>query len=223
MRYVVVGSKPWLRRIFDESLAVLPGEWVYVGNDLTLDMLREIEPRFVFFLHWSERVPAEVHESFECVNFHMTEVPYGRGGSPLQNLIARGHQTTVVSAIGMVDELDAGPVYAKRPMTLDGTAEEVYVRAARLSADMIVDIIARQPAPTEQTGEVVPFRRRTPADSEIRLPASLVDVYDAVRMLDADGYPHAFLRVGGLRLEFTRANRYADSVRAEVRITEVKP
>ncbi len=29
---------------------------------------------------------------FECVCFHMTDVPYGRGGSPLQNLIIREPQ-----------------------------------------------------------------------------------------------------------------------------------
>ena len=31
------------------------------------------------------------------------------------------------------------------------------------------------------------------------------------RMLDADGYPNAFINVGNLRLEFTRASRKPDS------------
>ncbi len=37
---------------------------------------------------------------------HMTDVPYGRGGSPLQNLIARGHTSTKLTAMRMTAEVD---------------------------------------------------------------------------------------------------------------------
>ena len=47
----------------------------------------------------------------------MTDLPYGRGGSPLQNLIVRGHKHTMISAIKCVKELDAGPIYLKKPLT----------------------------------------------------------------------------------------------------------
>ena len=43
----------------------------------------------------------------------MTDLPYGRGGSPLQNLIARGFLETKISAILVEKQLDAGPVYLK--------------------------------------------------------------------------------------------------------------
>jgi len=32
----------------------------------------------------------EIFENYEIILFHMTDLPYGRGGSPLQNLIVRG-------------------------------------------------------------------------------------------------------------------------------------
>lgn len=32
-------------------------------------------------------------------DFHMTNFPYGRGGSPLQNLMKRGHHTTTITAL----------------------------------------------------------------------------------------------------------------------------
>jgi hypothetical protein len=38
-------------------------------------------------------------------------------------------------------------------------------------------------------------------------------------MLDGEGYPPAFLEVGKLRLEFTRASRKVGAVVADVRIT----
>jgi len=37
----------------------------------------------------------------------MTDVPYGRGGSPLQNLIVRGHTETKLTALRCVRDLDA--------------------------------------------------------------------------------------------------------------------
>ena len=48
----------------------------------------------------------------------MTDVPFGRGGSPLQNLISRGIYETKISAFRCVAEMDAGPVYPKRPFSL---------------------------------------------------------------------------------------------------------
>jgi methionyl-tRNA formyltransferase len=220
--YVVAGTKPWNRRVFEEVIRRLPGHWHYVGSpaELTPVLLDQVRPRYVFFLHWSNKVPPEVFERHECVCFHMADVPYGRGGSPLQNLILAGHAETKLTALRMAAELDAGPVYFKEPLSLEGNAEEVYLRATRLSAAMIGRFVAEEPRPVPQTGEPVVFRRRRPAESA--LPAdlpSLDALYDFVRMLDAEGYPHAFLRHGPFRLEFRRAARYDGRVCADVTIT----
>ena len=92
--YVVAGSQPWNRLVFDETIRLFPGKWHYVSTPPALDAkwLVQIEPRYVFFLHWSTRIPREIFEQHECVVFHMTDLPFGRGGSPLQNLILRGHK-----------------------------------------------------------------------------------------------------------------------------------
>jgi methionyl-tRNA formyltransferase len=67
----------------------------------------------------------------------MTDVPYGRGGSPLQNLILDGQTSTMVTALRMVEEMDAEPVYDKRPMILGGRAEDIYLLAGELCWQMI--------------------------------------------------------------------------------------
>jgi methionyl-tRNA formyltransferase len=221
--FVVVGSRPWNRRVFDEEIRRLPGEWHYLGdrNDVTLSRLSEIAPEYVFFLHWSWAVPKEIVDRFECVCFHMTDLPYGRGGSPLQNLIRRGHRQTVMSAIRMTDEVDAGPVLLKEDLCLEGGAEEVFIRSSRLSARLIDRIIHERPEPREQTGDVVRFHRRTPEESE--LPADIEDLaamHDFIRMLDAEGYPHAFLRSGPFRLELTRSTLYDGRIVADVTVTK---
>lgn len=55
----------------------------------------------------------------------MTDLPYGRGGSPLQNLIKRNIENTKISAIKVVKDLDAGDIYLKRDLNLNGTADEI--------------------------------------------------------------------------------------------------
>ena len=226
MNYVVAGSRAWNREAFARRTPSLPGVWHFVQRpeELTLDTLRALAPRCVFFLHWSWLVPETIVEAFECVVFHMTDVPYGRGGSPLQNLLRRGHRETMMSALRMAAEVDAGPVYMKRPLSLEGsTAEEVYVRATELSFDMIEAIIRETPTPAPQVGPVVSFRRRRPAESEIPEVTDLAEVHDFIRMLDAKGYPAAYVLWKGLRIEFRGASLYHDRVEARVTITRQTP
>jgi methionyl-tRNA formyltransferase len=219
--YLVLGCKPWNRRLFEESLRVLPGRWAYVDttNALTGDFVRKLSPRYIFFLHWSWKVPEQIVKRFECVCFHMTDVPFGRGGSPLQNLIARGHRETKLTALRMTAEFDAGPVYLKEPLSLEGGAEEIYIRAGQLSAKMIESIVREEMTPVAQEGKPVNFKRRRPAESEIANPESLEALYDFIRMLDADGYPRAFFHHSGMRYELSRPALYDGRIVADVKIT----
>jgi len=187
-----------------------------------MEKVRAIDPRFIFVLHWSWKVPDEIVDGFECVCFHMTDVPYGRGGSPLQNLIVRGHRETKVTALRMNREIDAGPVYLKEALSLEGRAEDIYIRAGETAAKMIARIIQAEMPPVPQTGEVVSFKRRKPEESNIAQIQSLPDLYDHIRMLDAEDYPHAFLEAGQFRMEFARAVQHPDRIVAEVSITQVK-
>jgi len=200
-------------------------EFSYIDSPggLAKEALDSLNPEYVFFPHWSSPVPADIYENFQCVMFHMTDLPYGRGGSPLQNLIAAGVYRTRMTAFRCVKEVDAGPVYLKRPFTLDGPAREIFRRAADLIEDMIIHIIERSPAPVPQEGEVVTFKRRSPEDSDISSISDPRRLYDHIRMLDADGYPPAFLETNGLRMEFSGASLQEDCVLASVKITSRRP
>src|SRR3972149_5900803 len=131
--YVVVSDRPWGRYAFGR--ARLPKNWHFHSEQWALFLGLDVKPRYIFFVHWSSIVPPSITDAYECVNFHLTDLPYGRGGSPLQNLIAAGKRETVITAHRMTQEVDAGPVYAKRAMSLEGSAEEIYLRAARISLE----------------------------------------------------------------------------------------
>lgn len=193
------------------------------ADALNATALARFDPGYIFFVHWSWRIPEAVYSRFECVVFHMTDLPFGRGGSPLQNLIVRGIGETQLCALRCVEALDAGPVYLRRSLSLHGTAEEILLRASLLTAEMIRFIIKQRPVPVEQFGEPVIFERRRPEQSDLSELENLASVFDHIRMLDAEGYPAAFIETEHLRFEFTRASLRADHILADVRITRKHP
>ena len=172
MKLVIVSNKSWHSGMANKLQKNTGHQFSMIcdKSDLTLPKLDKIEPDYIFFPHWSYLVPEEIYKKFECINFHMTDLPYGRGGSPLQNLIVRGHQETKLSAIRCVKELDAGPIYLREKLSLNGSAEEIFIRASRLIESMIVKILSEQPIPIDQDqkGEVTAFKRRTPEQSEMQ-------------------------------------------------------
>lgn len=221
--YVIASRVNWHYQEFERLQSEEKGNWHWVTKpDELTECLKLIKPRYIFFLHWSWRVPAELHETVECVCFHMTDVPYGRGGSPLQNLILRGHHSTMLTALRMADEMDAGPVYLKRPLSLEGSAQIIYERAGQLSFEMLRLIKDAEIEPEPQRGDITLFERRKPAQSELSKAKidSLEQFYDFIRMLDAESYPSSFLILYDFQLEFTDAELRNDEVRATVTITK---
>lgn len=216
--YIFATNKSWHLKEFEARRRLLPGRWVVVVSKQDLDaVVVALKPRFVFFPHWSDIVPETVLQISECVCFHMTDVPYGRGGSPLQNLIARGHKETKLTALRMERELDAGPVYMKQPLSLNGSAREIFVRAAEQIISMIETIVRDEPAPIPQAGAPTVFARRKPEQSLLAPDSSAEQLYDHIRMLDADGYPHAFIDHGQWRVHFTEVRRNGEYLEAQAR------
>lgn len=208
MTYVIATSRPW-NEILARRLAEKTGHVFHLitsKDELTVDSLRALQPRYVFFPHWSHLIPQSIHSQHECVIFHMTDLPYRGDGSPLQNLILRGHRETQLTALRCEADLDAGPVYLKRPLKLDGSASEIFLRAATTIEEMIETIIRDEPAPQDQQGDPVVFCRRTQKESDLSQAKfyDLNDFFDFIRMLDADGYPRAFLDRHSHRMEVSR-------------------
>jgi methionyl-tRNA formyltransferase len=190
-------------------------------QELTLENLYPLQPEFIFFPHWSWLIPDYILKEFECLIFHMTDLPYGRGGSPLQNLIVRGHKETVLSAIRCTNDIDAGPIYLKEILSLSGTAEEILIRASEVTERMIVEIVENRPVPVPQQGEVIEFKRRCPEDSDLANLMEPKQIYDYIRMLDGNGYPRALIRTPHFHFEFSEANFNEGSIEAKVRIRRI--
>jgi len=223
MKIIICTIKSWNIKMAEQLKALSQDDITIMTqrSELTLDNVEKINPDYIFFPHWSYIIPKEIYENYNCVVFHMTDLPFGRGGSPLQNLIVRGIKKTKISAIKVVGDIDAGPVYFKEDLELYGSATEIFYRTSKIIFEkMIPDMIKNKPQARPQQGEVVKFARRTPDMSEITKDMSLEQIYDHIRMLDAEGYPHAFIKMGKYRLEFTRAGLGYNEISCNVVIRE---
>ena len=221
---LIVSEKSWNKELVSYLQSTMPQYAFYLisqKEDFTVERIGSISPVKIFIPHWSYIIPSAIFERYECIVFHMTDLPYGRGGSPLQNLIVRGLTATKLSALRVEVGLDTGPVYLKMDLSLSGTAEEIFVRVNKLVGKMIVEIIQNNLQPVPQEGDPVVFKRRKPEQSDMSGLEKLEEIFDYIRMLDADGYPHAYIEKGEFRYEFTRASIKADgSIVADVKITK---
>jgi methionyl-tRNA formyltransferase len=220
--YIIASSKKWNDSIIHKLDSKFRAKFIHISepNELTLEFIDSINPKQIFFPHWSSLISDTIYKKYECIIFHMTDLPFGRGGSPLQNLIINKIYETKISALKCTNEIDAGPIFVKYPLSLFGTAEEIYIRSSDIIFNMIVEIIENNITPVLQTGAVTSFKRRTPEQSNINNLTSIQDVFDCIRMLDAEGYPKAFIEIGCLKFEFSRASLKTDGILADVKITK---
>lgn len=219
--YVLLSEKRWHEQLFVDIAKLYPTKsWSYIHskNNFGLEILETINPSKIFIPHWSYIIPSKIYERFECIVFHMTDLPYGRGGSPLQNLIIRSHHQTKISAIRVAAGVDTGNIYLKKDLDLSGTAQEIFSRSSLIIKSMIQEIIDKNIEPKPQKGEVLEFTRRKPEDSNLSHLDSIDRVYDYIRMLDCEGYPPAYIETEHFRFEFTKAEKHTQEIEANVRI-----
>lgn len=220
--YIILSEKSWnqdlVKNLSNNNNKI---NWVFINErlDFNIKNIEFIRPVKIFIPHWSYIIPNEIFEKYECVVFHMTDLPFGRGGSPLQNLIVLGKEKTKISALRVIKELDAGPIYLKKDLSLQGTAEEILIRANSIIELMIIELIDKDLEPIEQQGDVVHFKRRTTKESNIADLKQIKDVYNYIRMLDAKGYPNAFIENEYFKFEFSKARINASGdIQGEIRI-----
>lgn len=175
-------------------------------EDLTKQYVEKFQPDFIFFVHWNWFVDKDIYENYECVVFHTAPLPYGRGGSPIQNLILKGFNTSPVCALKMMGKLDAGPIYSQIEISLSDSLTSIFSRINDAINKLIVNIVENNPCPKKQRGQPHVFKRLSESDNEIPKNLSLREIYDRIRMLDHMDYPSAFIMHGTNKLEFSNAS-----------------
>lgn len=220
---IILSEKSWHLELFMKlKIEFKEIKWTLINNKVDFNeiFLSKLKPDIIFIPHWSYIINETIFNKFKCILFHMTDLPYGRGGSPLQNLIIRNKKKTKISAIKVDYGIDEGDIYLKSELDLSGSAKEIFLRSSLVIYEMIFEIVTKNPKPIPQVGKVTSFKRRTPSQGSVIDLINLGQIYDYIRMLDCKGYPNAFIENPKIKFEFYNAkyDKNNNLIDANVRI-----
>ena len=175
MRILIASSKNWfnLKKDIQNDNEV---KLISKKDELSLEFLNKFNPELIFFPHWNWVVSEEIYSQYKCIVFHTAPLPYGRGGSPIQNLILNNFEETPVCALEMTSELDAGPIYTKKTISLEGSLNEILKRINVVVNEMIEQLVSKLPTPVQQTGDIHIFKRLKDSDNEVDLNDSAINL-----------------------------------------------
>lgn len=223
-KILFVSSKKWFFLNKDVK-KLIKKKNIYKITDkkkLNLKNISKINPTKIFFPHWSYRVPNKILKKFECICFHTAPLPYGRGGSPIQNLIIRKFKKAPVCAIKMTNKIDSGPIYLKKNISLNGSLNEIFERISDAVLFMITKIIKNKIIPKHQPGKPLYFKRISEKESIINQFEKLDSVYDKIRMLDSEEYPNAYFKFGNTIIKLQGAKNKRNYILCNAKIFKTK-
>ena len=135
---------------------------------------------------------------------HESDLPKGRGWSPMSWHILEGTQRIPVTMLEAADEVDAGPIYLREWIELEGheLSPEWRELQANSTRRLCRYFVTQYPAILErvrqQEGEPSFHLRRRPKDSELDPLKSITEQFNLLRIVDNENYP-AFFEVAGKR------------------------
>lgn len=151
----------------------------------------------IAFLLSSEKkvVPEVLHRSRSNIVVHASELPKGRGMSPLTWQVLEGRNRIPVTLFEAVEAIDAGPIYLRDSIHLNGNEllHEMHEILGAKIVGMCVAFADRWPRILEggvaQAGKPSFFRRRSAEDSRIDPHKSLAEQFNLLRVVDNSRYP----------------------------------
>ena len=156
---------------------------------------------YLFLISCTQILKAERERYKQVFVIHESDVPYGRGWSPLAWQILEGESDIVITLMEAADSVDSGDVFAKKTLNLNGTelADEIHQKCALVKIELMEMAVAGDIERVAQTGEPSYYRRRVPEDSRIDIEKSLKSQFNLLRICEPR-FP-AFFEYLGSRYE----------------------
>jgi len=213
---LVSKDRPWTKKLlkkldkYNHKIT-----WLRELSEAEID---SINPEYVFFFHWSEKVSRRIYENYKCIVVHTGCLPQDRGGSPIQNQILKDKYISRVNLIEMCEELDSGGIFCSEQISLQGDINDIWSCIADVSADLIDKLISSDLEPIPQTGDQLTNKRVQ--SNLINFEKCIDSVYNQIRMVDSDFYPNGYIIFNDFKLEFSRAKLQKEEILVDVRITK---
>ena len=196
--FLFVGYREWAKNVHSRLKLKMT---IVDSNKELINLLSKNSYEHIFLVGWSSIIPDYILQksNFYCV--HPSELPYYRGGSPIQHQILDGLKSSYVTLFKIEGELDSGPIFSKQQISLEGEINDVLTNIANASTILINNFIDAYInnnlifTPQNEEQKTL-FKRRKPEESEITINEiennSAEFIYNKIRCLQ-DPYPNAFL------------------------------
>jgi len=127
---------------------------------------------------------------------HESDLPQGRGWSPLTWQVLAGASQIPVTLFEASEDVDAGPVYLREMIELDGTEliHELREKQAKATIRLVRKYCAEPDKfpPIPQKGVPSYYRRRTATDARLNPDATIAEQFNLLRISDNERYPAYF-------------------------------
>jgi len=216
MKFIIITKRKWDSDNFKKL-----NKNIFVFDKINHIKIKQINPEIIFFIHWSKFINKSIFKKYLCIQFHSSNLPRGRGGSPIQNQILFNIKKTKISAFKVSESLDSGPICLQDDLSLQGNALKIFKRMETKSIQMIKKIIKTKNLNfKKQKGKPSFFKRRKPSESKINVykTTTINKLFDFLRMLDAPDYPKAFIKLNKFKFIFNDIKINKNKIDARVEI-----
>lgn len=200
---ILSDSTSWITSTVEE----LEGHWKELGHEVVgLHDIQELPfADFCFCLSFSQLIPPLIRQQFKhTLVVHESDLPAGKGWSPLSWQILEGKNRIPITLLEAVDELDSGPIYAQCWVEFEGyeLVDELREGQARATKEICQWFVDQYPESLsearEQQGHESFYPRRRPQDSKLDLNKTIAEQFNLLRVVDNERYP-AFFELHGRR------------------------
>jgi len=156
----------------------------------------EVKEGDVLCLLSCERIFKELDLNKHNLVVHESDLPKGKGWSPVTWQILEGRDKIPITVFEASEEVDAGNIYAKEFIYLEGheLLDEVKHQQGLKTKKLILDFVNRYPnvKGSLQEGKSTYYPKRTPKDSELNIAKSIKEQFNLLRVCDNERYPAYF-------------------------------
>lgn len=184
-----------------EHLHELTHYWATKGHSTSIVYEPDEVPQgeLLFILGCTFILPSEILlRNTHNLVVHESELPKGRGWTPIAWLVEGGSNRIPLTMIEAEKRVDAGPVYLRREVALEGheLVNEIRALVIREMMEMCKHFVERYPeivsTARDQEGEATYFPRRTLESSRLNPHMTIAEQFDKLRIVDNQDYPAFF-------------------------------
>ncbi len=192
---VVVDNDSWILPLAEELVHALGDD----GDEAVLCRTHDqvAEGAVAFYLGCVTITPPDVlARNRRNLVVHESDLPEGRGFSPLTWQVLEGKNEIPVCLLEAVDRVDAGPVVYRDRLTFEGheLIDEMRDALGRLTMELCRRFMTEDVPPDgePQRGEAGAYPRRTRSDSRVVPEQPPARQFDPLRVVDNRRYPAFF-------------------------------